>query len=390
MMSAREIQFFFRKGGYTKMPKFIVELLMVSAFLVVSSVAYAQVPDRLEDEAGSVILKDYERDGELIGQYFQYLPAGTSADYAVARPIGSDPLTIIVLIHGSIGSDADALNAAEDYLNRYTSDADLNWFAIVAPVFNQTDFGGDQGPKGGYRGMVGRHRTGVEPRKTDADGFINGILDEYKHKHPEIINNKALFYGHSAGGQCLSRYLVTHPGRVGAAVISSAGSYPFPDDSYNWTDGMGTLSTIIPWGSAADRAFEFEPAASGFGRAARLPLTVMVGANEGHHEVPNSQRTPGFADGSNPTEDAFGNPNPAWNPTGNGTRHLRGSLWVDDMRDYANLNPGDPGVTFSSLPGMGHSSAQTQPVALPVLLNSEPQDFYIEWLGSAMGPVMMN
>lgn len=127
---------------------------------------------------------------------------------------------------------------------------------MIAPIFGDTDF---NGPLGEYRGMLGRHRTGVEPRKTEADGFINGIINEYKHKQPEIFDSKTLFYEHSAGGQCLSRYLVTHPGRAASAVISAAGTDVFPDNTFSWTDGMGILSTTISWAPAADRDFEFAP-----------------------------------------------------------------------------------------------------------------------------------
>jgi hypothetical protein len=337
--------------------QFKFKLFALSTVLAASSVAFAQVPDRLEDEAGVPLLKDYVQDGELIGQYWQYLPAGTSADYAVAKPVGSDPLTIIVLVHGTTQTDALALGTSETFLNRYITDADTQWFAVIAPVFNNTDFNGSAnlaGASDSYRTLIGRHRDGVEPRKTDADGLINGILNEYKHKHPEIINNKALFYGHSAGGQCLSRYIVTHTGRVAAAVISAPSTYASPDPSISWPGGMGDVTKTISWPGVSDRTLEFEPAESLFLRAANLPITVMVGAND------------------------------------TDTRRNRGATWVSDMRSYAGLGPGDPGVSYASPPGVDHSSAQTQPLALPKLMNNEPPEFYIEWLGSTMGPVMMN
>ncbi len=378
------------------------------AFLVLP-VALAEVPDRLSDEAGQIVLKQHDRDGVIIGEYYQYLPAGSSADYRIPMPIGSKPLTMVVLVHGSINSDQGARTAALNYLNRYKADADSQWFAVIAPVFNQTDFGGDSGPLGGYRGMIGRHRSGVEPRVSDADGFVNAILDAYQHKHPEIFSRKALFYGHSAGGQFLSRYLVTHPDRVAAMVISSAGTYPFPDRSIRWTDGMDSMRRYtISWGS--DRDFEFYPSESLFKRAARLPVTVMVGDSEDCTIIPNASLTPGYDDGSNGVGPCCpeGGLNliwysgtgfavsigpcrkrPEWSPTGAGTNHMRGRLWVQAMQDFAGLRPSDQRIEFESAHNVRHSSAQTQPLALPILMSSKPSKFNIDWLCSTMAPELI-
>ncbi len=374
--------------------------------------AIAEVPDQLSNEAGQIVLKQLDRDGVIIGEYYQYLPAGSSADYRIPMPIGSKPLTMVVLVHGSINSDQGARTTALNYLNRYKTDADSQWFAVIAPVFNQTDFGGDSGPPGGlggYRGMIGRHRSGVEHRVSDADGFVNAILDGYQHKHPEIFSRKALFYGHSAGGQFLSRYLVTHPERVAAMVISSAGTYPFPDGSIKWTDGMDSIRQhTISWGS--DRDFEFYPSESLFKRAAHLPVTVMVGDSEDCTITPNASFTPGYDDGSNgvgPCCPEGGldlvwysgtgftvsigpcRKRPEWSPTGAGTNHLRGRLWVQAMQDFAGLRPSDQRIEFESPQNVRHSSAQTQPLALPILMSNKPSKFNIDWLCSTMAPVLI-
>lgn len=369
--------------------------LTILATLIWVGAATAQVPDDLTTEAGDKLLKDYIRDGVTIGQYWQYLPAPAAA-YTIPRPIGSDPMPIVVLVHGSIRSVDEALDTALRYLDSYDSDADSQRFAIVAPVFKSTDF---NGPLGGYRGMVGRHRPCLDPRHSDADNFVNGILDAYIHKHPELFAKRALFFGHSAGGQFLSRYIVTHPHRVAAAVLSAPGTFAFPDPAVIWTDGMRERSGNLRWDNSPQaRPYLFRPEHWKFRITARLPVTVMVGDSESCHCIPISEATPGAdTDGSHCDVDNQ-TCTTAWTATGEGTRYRRGELWVEAMRDYAGLpdpadpdfDPADPGVLFDVAAGVGHSSAQTQPLALPILMNHRPQTSTVDWLMPALAPIQMS
>lgn len=384
----------------------LIPPVFILIVLLCSQAVCAQVPDDLSTEAGSVLLKDYIRDGVTIGQYWQYLPTGAGGSYAIPMPIGSNPMPIVVLVHGSIKSLNESMILAERYLRRYLPpngppNANTDWFMIIAPLFKSADF---NGPFGGYRGMIGRHRPCLEPRKSDADAFVNGILDAYQHKHPEIFARKALFYGHSAGGQFLSRYLVAHPHRVAAMVISSAGTYAFPDSTKAWTDGMGTRTATITWSPTVGiRNYAFYPARWKFKTAAKLPVTVIVGDNESCNCVPESSNTPGFDDDAS---HCYTNPTPppnvictsAWTPTGEGTNYLRGQLWVEAMRNNADLpdtnspdfDPSNPGVLFQNEPGGTHASADTQPTAYSLLISNRPTSTSIDWLGSALTPTLMS
>lgn len=58
-------------------------------------------------------------------------------------------------------------------------------------------------------------------------------------------------YGHSAGGQFVARYVVTHPDRVIKAVVSAAGRYSYPDDTVPWPYGAGRLNKKINWDNGA-------------------------------------------------------------------------------------------------------------------------------------------
>lgn len=387
--------------------KAISTLLAICFAYICPSIVRGEAPDQLHTEAGQIVHKCFVRDDVCIGEYYQYLPAGSRADYEIAKPIGINPLPIVVVVHGSIGNDEEARGMALRYLRRYSdpdpvnntpSPADTERFAVIAPVFSQSDYGGREGPLGGYRGMIGRHREDFEPRKTDPDGFINGILNSYLHKHPEVFSRKTLFYGHSAGGQFLSRYVVTHPDRVAAMVISSAGTYPFPDSTFLWTDGMGSLRKTIQWSTGGERDFAFSPSSSLFRRAARLPVTVVVGDSEDPLPVPEAQRTPGFEDHNSCPGSVVNCPHPTlncqncpqWSPTGLGTNYARGQLWVQAMQDFAGLSASDPGIGFLPLSGVQHNSAQTQPEALPILMTDRPTHFSIDWLGSAMAAILLH
>ena len=65
-------------------------------------------------------------------------------------------------------------------------------------------------------------------RLVGADEFVNEILTDYKNQFSDF-DGRIYLYGHSAGGQFVSRYIVRHPAKVIAAVISAAGTYAFPD-----------------------------------------------------------------------------------------------------------------------------------------------------------------
>jgi pimeloyl-ACP methyl ester carboxylesterase len=352
-----------------------------------------QVPEDLQAESGRILLKSYRREGEVVGQYYQYLPAGSAADYEVVLPVGSSPLPVVVLVHGSPASDTDARDGACRLIEAYRADADANWFAVISPIFPPTDFDGGGVGLGGYRGMLGRHRAagGPDPRRTDPDGFVNGVLDSYRNAHPEVFPRKTLFYGHSAGAQFLSRYLVTHPERIAALYLSAPGTVPFPDAAFTWANGMGSLTATVTYPDVPDRALVVNPSRSLFVRAAHRPVTVAVGDKESCNVVPLAGNTPGWDIGTNDAMRTAASPGytcgPAWSPTGGGTRYERAVEWASAMRNFAGLW-GPAGIRFRSVPNVGHSSAATVRDALPILLPERPETFNHDWLGTATAPVM--
>ncbi len=167
----------------------------------------------------------------------------------VASFVPSVPARVLVLAHGfpwldGSRSDDDLATYAQEAVDRWTAFAEAQQALVVAPVFGGRDFGG-------YRALFGR--------RTDADEFVNATVAELGAKHIPRFCGRFSLHGHSAGAQFAARYLVTHPSRLEAVVLSAPGAYPFPDPALPWPNGMGAvvrdeLSGSIDDGKAPGRA----------------------------------------------------------------------------------------------------------------------------------------
>src|ERR1700690_3860926 len=71
-------------------------------------------------------------------------------------------------------------------------------------------------------------------------------------KHIPRFSGQFSLHGHSAGAQFAARYLVTHPSRLEAVVLSAPGAYPFPDPALPWPNGMAAVVRDELSGSADD------------------------------------------------------------------------------------------------------------------------------------------
>ena len=78
-------------------------------------------------------------------------------------------------------------------------------------------------------------------RKADADEFVNAVVDEVAGEHVPDFAGRFSLHGHSAGAQFAARYLVAHPERLDAVVLSAPSAYPFPDPARPWPDGMAPV-----------------------------------------------------------------------------------------------------------------------------------------------------
>ncbi|MGK7917746.1 MAG: hypothetical protein AB4038_19765, partial [Prochloraceae cyanobacterium] len=150
-----------------------------------------------ELERGQVVEKEIK-----YGKYYQYIPTTVS-----------DAPKIVVIVHGTPGQNETALEIARIFIERWISVAEQEQAILIAPAFNQENFGSRRGPGGGYRGLFGR--------EIGTDQFVNLIVDSYQQLF-RGVEGRIYLYGHSAGVQFVCRYVLVHSDRIVAAVISAA------------------------------------------------------------------------------------------------------------------------------------------------------------------------
>ncbi|MBN1120454.1 MAG: alpha/beta fold hydrolase [Anaerolineae bacterium] len=252
------------------------------------------------------------------GSYLQYIPSN----------VASTP-DIIILAHGTPDKGKSAFDMAEIYIGHWVDFAEETGAIVLSVAFDQHNYGSiEGGDLGGYRSLMGR--------TINADAFVEEIVDYYRSAFA-IDDERFYLYGHSAGGQFVARYSVTHPERVKGAVISAAGRYPYPDPSVAWPFGMGRLQTPFQWDeNEPEIMLDIQPDPSGWVEAAGLPVVVVVGLND---------TEPQYAD-----------------PGQQGSTRLRnGSAWVRAMNAYAEENSGEGNMRFSVVAGRGHSAIGIMP-----------------------------
>ncbi len=298
------------------MPRHLTILLLLTTVYVGQACTFG------ESQAGSPVRSKPTTLRHEYGSYVRYVPAGTIRG-------------VVVLVHGSLGKKETAIRAAQAYLGRWTTFADRERFVLLAPAFDQENFGGHAGPGGGYRGLFGRH--------VGADVFVNAIVDETREAIAGLPEKFAI-YGHSAGGQFVSRYIVMHPERISAGVISAAGTFAFPDPDVAWTNGMKPLRRRIRWADDEPwEKIEIAPDVNGWVKAAQTPVAVIVGSRDTAEIKPIP-----------------GNP---------GRSHVaRAQAWTQAMADLARKHGQTPRVRYVEIADVGHNSAQLTPACQRALL----------------------
>ncbi len=228
------------------------------------------------------------------GDYFEYVPLEVS-----------EPARVVVVVHGSEGDDKMSQELSRFMAREAINDrgwlllADKMGVIIVAPSFDRDRFFG-------YRFLGGS--------PIGADRFVLKVVDSYAEDYPSA-DGKLYLFGHSAGGQFVNRFLLVHPDRVLAAVISSAGTFAYPDETVDWPFGMRGA-----------------PNPDGFLEATQIPAQVIVGTqdNTDISEMGLDQR---------------------------GSTHLeRGQTWVEAMRQYAEDQELESSIELVVIPGATHSA----------------------------------
>lgn len=193
----------------------------------------------------------------LEGDFYAYIPDKT-------------PKNILVIAHGMLSKKDKASDVAKKYLSRWIRYADEYGLLLIAPVFDTPRFGNLGGGFGGYRNLFGKY--------TPADTFVNKIVNRYSEK-TSSGSNQFYLYGHSAGGQFVNRYVVTHPKKIIRAVISAAGRYSYPDTSNEWPYGAGDFSKTLKWKDGTKRSVYITRSLRNYALAANK-VSIVIGSND--------------------------------------------------------------------------------------------------------------
>ena len=251
---------------------------------------------------------------DTYGTYYLYLPTTLS-----------DPPQSLVVIHGTPAKDLTAGETALYYAQNWAPFAEEMGWLLLVPAFNQADFSSRKGEitdaLTGYRGLFGR--------EIGADEWVLRLLG-LGWEALGWEESPFILYGHSAGGQYVGRFLVTHPEGVEKAVISAAVTYPQPDPAVSWPYGMGALSSEIEWEDGTTKQVEITPDKEKWLDATQIETKVIVGLND---LEPQLQR---------PGQDGR-------------VRLAIGQNWVDAMAAFAAENGLESKIVFEAIPGKGHS-----------------------------------
>ena len=306
------VSFFVESPTYEYLMKELIIKLLLILFLAAIPISCGTktIPDlTAEYEIGKVTEIE-----DVYGIFFVYVPKSISSK-----------LDILVLVHGTPAKDESAEETASYYIANWLDFAEKHGTVLIAPSFNQENFSSRKGEienmMTGYRGLFGR--------KIGADEWVLRIVKAYQQAWGGT-ERKFSLYGHSAGGQFVGRFLVTHPGEVEKAVVTAAATYPQPNPGVEWPFGMGELHTQIEWDENTVRREDIIPSEQRWLEATQIPLTVIVGLNDTAEqpERPGQKGT---------------------------TRITIGRNWAQDMNLFAQENGLECNYEFEVIPGKGHS-----------------------------------
>ena len=317
-------RFFEQNNRATRLPYLtiliILNLCCVSSLTACGAETPLAVP--ISYELGQVTKGD-----DTYGEFYFYVPMRLN-----------EKTEILVLVHGT-PIDLTPAADAEFYVMSWQNFAEEHNYILIAPAFTQENFSSRYGDQAlsGYRGLFGR--------EIGANEWVLRLVAAFR-EHGEISGKKINLYGHSAGGQFVGRFLVTHPAIVKRAVITSAATYPQPTTDVPWPFGMGELHTDIEWDEETSNHVDIVPEKEKWLAATQIPLTVIVGLND-TAELP-IELIPGQK-GRN--------------------RGVIAQNWIQDMAAFAEANGEESNFRFDLIPGIGHSMSGLMPYSQDAILS---------------------
>ncbi len=268
----------------------------------------------------------------VVAADIRFVPAA-EGDHYVYRPEQAAQ-SILVVAHGMTGNEEQASDVAYKFLKRWVRYADMHRLILIVPVFDTERFGNLSGGYGGYRNLIGKY--------VPADDFVNGLVDRYS-AFTVSQSQKFYLYGHSAGGQFVSRYVAIHADNIIKAVISAAGRYSYPTKKASWPYGAGHFSKRVTWADGSKTLVSFDPSIKGYAAAAEV-VSVVVGDKDTKKQP---QR-----------------------PAHIGSNRIDFSRsWAVAMNRQAKKYGYSANVAVHIVPNVGHNSAQLTPTAVRILFD---------------------
>lgn len=157
-------------------------------------------------------------------------------------PVGqTDSLPVLMALHGD-ERDAQA------YVNDWISAADQNGFMVFAPEFSEVNFPGGDGYNLANMFVDGDNPSSqtLIPDSLWTFSVLDPLFLDIKSRTGNISEGYVAF-GHSAGAQFLSRFLLFKPeSRMQKAICANAGWYTVPDRNVNFPYGLGLSPATEP------------------------------------------------------------------------------------------------------------------------------------------------
>lgn len=188
----------------------------------------------------------------------QAVLSGMPIDVFVYRPAGCTPTGILFLFHG-INRDA------ADYRDEGRLLGDRQCLTVMAPLFDRDRFPNWRYQRGG---VVRKGR--VLPASDWTVSLIPGLIDWARRLegNPDL---PCILFGHSAGGQFLSRVAAYMSPDVTRIVIANPSSYVLPSLEEAAPYGMGNMFAAA---DGEERLREY----------LAKPVTIYLGGNDTDHE----------------------------------------------------------------------------------------------------------
>lgn len=169
-------------------------------------------------------------------QYKVYVPSG----YTRERE-----WPLVISVHGTDGH-------ADPYEKMWRNDAEKYGFVVLAPYFDTPTFP--------FYDLLQLDDVRSDLRLLDIVTVLDGLLS--------LSSEKFYLFGHSKGGQFVTRFVYMHPNRIMKAAACGSGNYILPSEDEYFPNGVRRH----PFMRASER-FDMEAVLN-------VPLAVVLGARE--------------------------------------------------------------------------------------------------------------